>query len=67
MTVFSIEGIWPARREQFIILAMSGEMAKVLAFSRAEEKGSRELVDGFIFLMMSSTSSFVAVKTEQMG
>ena len=39
--VFNADGIWPPRREWFMISVMNGEMAEVFAFSRAEGKGSR--------------------------
>ena len=48
-----------------VILVMSGETAEMLAFSRAVGKGSSAQVDGFIFLMTSSTSSFVMLEKEQ--
>lgn len=57
--VFNVDGIWPIRRECFMILVMNAETAEMLAFSRAEGKGSRAQVDGLIFFMTSSTSSCV--------
>ena len=50
-----------------MILVMNGETAEMLAFSRAEGKGSKAQVDGLIFLMMFSTSSCVALEKEQTG
>ena len=50
-----------------MILVMKGEMAEMLAFSSAEGKGSRAQVDGFIFLITSSTSPCVMLKKEQRG
>ena len=38
--VLNADGLWPAKREWFMFLVMSGETAETLAFSRAEEKGS---------------------------
>ena len=40
--VFNANGLWPARREWFMILMMSGETAEMLAFSRAEGRGPGE-------------------------
>ena len=57
--VFNADGIWSARRQRFLILVMNGEMAEVFAVSRADGKGSRAQVVGFMFLIISSTSSCV--------
>ncbi len=65
--VFNADGIWPARREWFMILVMRGEMAEMFAFSRVERNGSRAQVVGIIFLMTSSTSPCVASEKEQRG
>ena len=50
-----------------MILVMKGEMAEMLAFSRAEGKGSRAQGDGLIFPITSSTSPCVMLKKEQRG
>lgn len=62
-----VEGTRPATRKWFIVLEIIGEIAEVLVFSRAEGKGSRRLVEGFIYLMMSSTSSCGAAEKKQRG
>ena len=65
--VFNAGGIWPARKEWFMIFVMSGGTAEKLVFSRAEGKGSSAQVDGFNFLMTSSTSSCVTLEKELRG
>lgn len=56
MAVLRTAGTYPACREWFITVVIRGLMAEMLAFTRAVGKGSRAQVEGFILLMMSSTS-----------
>lgn len=50
-----------------MILMIRGLMAQMLDFTRAVGKGSNAQVDGFIFLMMSSTSRCVISEKQQRG
>ena len=50
-----------------MIFVINGEMTEVFVFSRADGKGSRAQVVGFVFLIICSTSSCVTSEKEQRG
>ena len=67
MADFKAGGTWPDRSERLMTVVMRGLMAVMWDFSRAVGKGSRGQVDGFILLMMLSTSRCVVVVKQQRG
>ena len=65
--VFRADGTWPVWREQFMILVIIWLMAEEWVFIKAEGNGSGAQVEGFIFLMISSTSRCVMSMKQQRG
>ena len=67
MAVFNVDGTRPDWREWLMAFVIRGLMEQMFSFIWDVGKGSRAQVEGFIFLMISSTSCCVVVEKQQRG
>ena len=67
MAVLSARGTRDDWSERFMTFVMRGLMAQMLDFMRAVGKGSRAQVEGFILMMIPSTSHCVVAEKQLRG